>query len=178
MRKSTDRILTTHVGSLPAPRDLWSLEGVDGSRLTKGAREIVQAQRECGVDIINEGEVTKGGNWVVFINERLQGFEPTAPGGSADILRSSEDWYQFGDFYQAAMAGGTLFEQTANAAPQVMNRPLDWECTGPITYVGQAALQRELDILRDALGNTPPGDAFLTKTAPASLEPGRINRYY
>ena len=69
MRRSTDRILTSHVGSLPAPRDLWSLSGVDLQRLKKATREVVQLQRECGVDIVNEGEVTKGGNWVVFVND-------------------------------------------------------------------------------------------------------------
>src|SRR5262245_14171192 len=112
MRKSTDRILTTHVGSLPAPPDLWSLEGVEQSRLSKAAREVVQVQRDCGVDIVNEGEITKGGSWVVFVNERLTGFEPTAPGASVQLLRDSADWHQFGDFYKAAIEGGTLFEQT------------------------------------------------------------------
>jgi 5-methyltetrahydropteroyltriglutamate--homocysteine methyltransferase len=177
MRRSTDRILTTHVGSLPAPRDLWSLSGVDPSRLKQATRDVVQKQRECGVDIVNEGEVTKGGNWVVFVNERLTGFEGKPPGASIALLKDSADWHDFDEFYKAAMEGGTLFEQT-RAAPEVTNRPLDWSCTGPITYCGQAALQREIDCLKEALGNAPPGDAFLTSTAPASLEPGRENLYY
>src|SRR5262249_25272111 len=80
------------------------------------------------------------------------------------------------DFYQAAMAGGTLFEQTREAAPQV--RAIDWKCTGPVTYRGQAALHREIDALRKAIGTAPTQDAFLTSTAPASLEPGRENQYY
>jgi 5-methyltetrahydropteroyltriglutamate--homocysteine methyltransferase len=177
MRQSTDRILTTHVGSLPAPRDLWSLAGVDTDRLKQATRAVVQSQRECGVDIVNEGEVTKGGNWVVFVNERLTGFEPRPAGASLALLKDSADWVDFHDFYQAALEGGTLFEQT-RAAPEVTNRPLDWACTGPITYCGQAALQREIDCLNEALGDGPPGDAFLTSTAPASLEPGRENLYY
>ena len=177
MRRSTDRILTSHVGSLPAPRDLWSLSDVDAARLKQATRDVVQKQRECGVDIVNEGEVTKGGNWVVFVNERLTGFEGKPPGASIALLRDSADWHDFDEFYKAAMEGGTLFEQT-RAAPEVTGRPLDWSCTGPITYCGQAALQREIDCLKEALGNTPPGDAFLTSTAPASLEPGRENLYY
>jgi hypothetical protein len=52
----------------------------------------------------------------------------------------------------------------------------DWNCTGPITYCGQAALKRETDTLREAIGDTPAGDAFLTSAAPASLELGRKNR--
>jgi 5-methyltetrahydropteroyltriglutamate--homocysteine methyltransferase len=55
---------------------------------------------------------------------------------------------------------------------------MDWACTGPVTYRGQAALQREIDILRAALGTSPAGDAFLTSTAPASLEPSRTNCHY
>ncbi len=177
MRRSTDRILTSHVGSLPAPRDLWSLSGVDLARLKQATRDVVQKQRECGVDIVNEGEVTKGGNWVVFVNERLTGFEGKPPGASIALLKDSADWHEFDEFYKAAMEGGTLFEQT-RAAPEVTGRPLDWSCTGPITYCGQAALQREIDCLKEALGDSPPGDAFLTSTAPASLEPGRENLYY
>jgi 5-methyltetrahydropteroyltriglutamate--homocysteine methyltransferase len=177
MRRSTDRILTTHVGSLPAPRDLWSLNGVDLARLKQATRDVVRTQRECGVDIVNEGEVTKGGNWVVFVNERLTGFEGKPPGASISLLKDSADWRDFDEFYKAAMEGGTLFEQT-RAAPEVTNRPLDWNCTGPITYCGQAALQREIDCLKEALGDAPPSDAFLTSTAPASLEPGRENQYY
>jgi 5-methyltetrahydropteroyltriglutamate--homocysteine methyltransferase len=179
MRKSTDRILTTHVGSLPAPADLWSLQGVDSARLSQAVREVVQFQRDCGVDIVNEGELTKGGSWVVFVNERLTGFESTVQGASFNLMTSSKDWQEFGDFYKAAVEGGTLFEQTRTAAPQVTGRVrMDWACTGPITYSGQAALQREIDTLRAAIGNASPADAFLTSTAPASLEPGRQNQYY
>jgi 5-methyltetrahydropteroyltriglutamate--homocysteine methyltransferase len=176
MRRSTDKILTTHVGSLPAPRDLWSLNGVDLARLKKATRDVVQLQRECGVDIVNEGEVTKGGNWVVFVNERLTGFEGQPRGTSIALLKDSADWSEFDEFYKAAMEGGTLFEQT-RAAPE-QTRILDWSCTGPVKYCGQAALQREIDCLKEGLGDTPPGDAFLTSTAPASLEPGRDNLYY
>src|SRR5580698_5918872 len=179
MRTSTDRILTTHVGSLPAPPDLWSLEAVDSSRLSSAVREVVQHQRDCGVDIVNEGEITKGGSWVVFVNERLSGFEPSAAGSVTNLLTSSVDWQEFGEFYQAALEGGTLFEQTRTAPQQVNTRArLDWDCTGPIAYCGQDVLKRETDTLREAIGDTPAADAFLTSTAPASLEPGRRNRYY
>jgi 5-methyltetrahydropteroyltriglutamate--homocysteine methyltransferase len=180
MRTSTDRILTTHVGSLPAPPDLWSLKAVDSSRLSSAVRDVVQHQRDCGVDIVNEGELTKGGSWVVFVNERLSGFEPSATGSVANLLTSSTDWQEFGEFYKAAVEGGTLFEQTRTAPQQVTTTQarLDWDCTGPITYCGQDALQREIDTLRAAIGDTDAADAFLTSTAPASLEPGRVNRFY
>jgi 5-methyltetrahydropteroyltriglutamate--homocysteine methyltransferase len=177
MRKSTGRILTTHVGNLPAPRDLWSLAGTDPSRVREAVHEVVEHQRECGVDIVNEGEITKGGNWVVFVNERLSGFEPGGAGGTAQLLTSSQDWKDFDEFYRAAMEGGTLFEQTRSTQQQTGGR-LDWACTGPITYCGHELLQREIDLFREALGGASPDRAFLTSTAPASLEPGRENRYY
>lgn len=177
MKHSTDRILTTHVGALPAPPDFWSLEGVDELRLRKAVQEVVRIQRECGVDIVNEGEITKGGSWVVFVNERLSGFEPAPAGASVRLMTQGEDWSEFRDFYEAALSGGTLFEQT-RAAPNQTGQRLDWACTGPVTYRGTAALQRELDSLKAALGSGAREDAFLTSTAPASLEPGRENRYY
>jgi 5-methyltetrahydropteroyltriglutamate--homocysteine methyltransferase len=178
MRKSSDRILTTHVGSLPAPPDLWKLNGVDPSRLRTAVHDVVQYQRDCCVDIVNEGEITKGGNWVVFVNERLAGFEADQTGSVAQLLASSQDWKDFDEFYRAAMEGGTLFEQTRSTPQQTGSQArADWVCTGPISYRGQEALQREIDLLREALGGIPPADAFLTSTAPASLEPGRKNRY-
>jgi 5-methyltetrahydropteroyltriglutamate--homocysteine methyltransferase len=176
MRGSTDRILTTHVGNLPAPLDLWVDSRVNESRLRAVVEETVRRQREVGLDIINEGEATKDGNWVQFISARLTGFQPSAGGATLHLLTQSEDWKEFGAFYKAASEGGTLFEQTRSAPSQV--RSMDWDCTGPVTYVGQQALQREITCLKAALGTVPPADAFLTSTAPSSIEPGRSNVYY
>jgi 5-methyltetrahydropteroyltriglutamate--homocysteine methyltransferase len=176
MRASTERILTTHVGNLPGPQDLWVDSKVDDARLGNVVREIVNRQRAIGLDIVNEGEATKDGNWVQFISSRLTGFKPSDDGGTVNLLTASADWKDFGAFYKAAMEGGTLFEQTRSAPSQV--RSMDWQCIGPVTYVGQQALQREIDCLKAALGGTPPGDAFLTSTAPSSIEPGRTNVFY
>jgi 5-methyltetrahydropteroyltriglutamate--homocysteine methyltransferase len=176
MRASTDRILTTHVGALPAPRDLWSAAGVNEARLREAVREVVSLQRDAGVDLVNEGELTKGGNWVSFVNDRLTGFKPRPVGASVALLKQSADWIAFADFYKEALEGGTLFEQTRQAPEQI--RTMDWGCSGPVTYCGQAALQREISALQEAIGGTPAADAFLTSTAPASVEPGRDNTYY
>jgi 5-methyltetrahydropteroyltriglutamate--homocysteine methyltransferase len=176
MRASTDRILTTHVGNLPAPKDLWVKGQVDDTRLRAAVKDIVKQQRAVGVDIVNEGEATKNGNWVQFVNERLTGFVERPGNSMTKLLVESKDWVQFGDFYKAAVEGGTLFEQTRTVPEQT--RSLDWSCTSPVTYVGQKVLQREIDCLKDAVSGTLPGDAFLTSTAPASIEPGRINEHY
>ena len=176
MRRSTDRILTTHVGALPTPKDLWKDGEVDAARLRSDVADIVHRQVDCGVDIVNEGELTKGGNWVDFVNTRLTGFVPRPPGASIKILMESADWIEFGDFYREALEGGTLFEQTRSAPDQL--RTMDWGCDGAIAYKGQDQLRREIDCLKAALGSKPASDAFLTSTAPASLEPGRENSYY
>jgi 5-methyltetrahydropteroyltriglutamate--homocysteine methyltransferase len=176
VRGSIDRILTTHVGALPAPPGLWAQKDLPLPQLTSAVADVVRQQREIGLDFVNEGEYTKGGNWVEFVRSRLSGFETRPNGGALPLLASGADWRDFQDFYRAAIEGGTLFEQTRSAPNQA--RTMDWVCSGPITYIGQAELQRETDCLRAALGTTPATDAFLTSTAPSSLEPGRINEYY
>jgi 5-methyltetrahydropteroyltriglutamate--homocysteine methyltransferase len=176
MRRSTERILVSHVGALPGPEDLWTHQEADQGRLSAAVADVVRHQRACGVDIVNEGELTKGGNWVMYVNDRLTGFEPRQTGEMGRLLVASEDWAEFREFYDASMRRGVLFEDTGSAPTQT--RVTDWVCTGPITYVGQAALAREIATLKAALGDAPASDAFLTSTAPASIEAGRVNEHY
>jgi len=175
--RSCDRILTTHVGALPAPNDLWSAGNVDEARLRLATREVVKLQRDCGVDLVNEGELTKGGSWVAYLNNRLTGFEARPFDPAGEIFRQSEDYKEFSEFYEAAISGGTLFEQTRSEAT-LTSEQTDFVCTGPVTYCGQSALKREIDALRDAIGGLPRASAFLTVAAPASIEPERRNQYY
>ncbi len=176
MRRSTTKILTTHVGALPGPLETW--EGnADDAAVSKAVHDVVAAQLAAGTDVVNEGELTKGGNWVTFINSRLSGFEAAPAEGTFALLHSSRDWQEFDDFYAKAMAGGTLFEQTASAPVQTA-RIRDWICRAPIEYTGQAALRSEIYLLKSALGKHAIGDAFLTSTAPASVEVGRRNEHY
>jgi len=172
-----NRIRTTHVGALPIPDGVWD-DAADDASLAAAVAEVVAKQRDAGIDLVNEGELTKGGNWVVYVNSRLSGFEAEQTGATRELLLSSRDWREFDHFYQAAMANGTLFEQTASAPDSTRAARDDWVCTGPIEYVGQEALAREIGLLRDALGGIGPDQAFLTSTAPTSVEAGRINRYY
>lgn len=96
MRGSTERILTTHVGALPIPPGLWGRQGVEEERLRLEVAHVVRLQREAGVDIVNEGELTKGGNWVSFINQRFTGFVPVDKGASSALLkRFSKDTESF-----------------------------------------------------------------------------------
>ena len=121
MRHSRDRILTTHVGALPAPAELWGRNDIPDDELTTAVRDVISLQRAAGIDIVNEGEFTKGGNWVSFVNTRLGGFSEIGGSGLLELTTSSRDWQEFSDFYAAAMANGTLFEQTASAPAQTGN---------------------------------------------------------
>jgi len=177
MRHSVEKILTTHVGALPGPHQ-GTQDVIPDDELRAAVREVVQRQREAGVDFVNEGELTKGGNFVTFVNSRLSGFEAVDGNALARVLTESQDWTEFADFYGKAMAHGTLFEHTGSLPPQVRARAQDLVCRGPVRYTGQQALAREIDALRSALGGQPPSDAFLTTTAPASVEVGRKNDYY
>jgi len=185
MRRSTDRILTTHVGALPAPDDVWAQLDVADQRLGDAVTEVCNMQMRAGVDFINEGELTKGGHWTQYLAARLGGYEPAAERGAlVKLLMSSADWVDFDAFYLAVLQNGTLFEQSGSAphVPEGAEDSVafveDWVCTGPITYRGQDALAREIAMLKAALGDRPASDAFLTTTAPLSVEPGRKNQFY
>ncbi len=86
MRRSETAILTTHVGALPPPIDVWGNPSISDSELSSAVSEVVRQQRAAGIDIVNEGELTKGGNWVSYVSGRLSGFEPAAEGATLRIL--------------------------------------------------------------------------------------------
>ncbi len=175
MRRSSEKILVTHVGALPGPDEVWTGRAPE-EEVRRSVAEVVALQRAAGVDILNEGELTKGGNWLTFVTDRLTGFEPRRSGSTGRLLTQSEDWKEFDQFYAAAMQHGVLFEDTGAAPDQ--GRVTDWACTGPIEYRGHAAVEREIALLKAALGDAPASDAFLTTTAPASIEAGRSNEHY
>jgi 5-methyltetrahydropteroyltriglutamate--homocysteine methyltransferase len=160
MKRSTERILTTHVGSLPL---------LDGNSVPA----VVRKQHELGLDLVNEGEYTKGGDWLSYVETRFGGFEPRPPApGAVPLIAQGRDREAFADFYRYASEKGTLFYTPGEQIKRV--RPI-WVCTGPITYQGEAALAREIEELK---AHVPVEDAFLTSTAPASLEVYRRNEYY
>ena len=174
MKRSESRILTTHVGSLPSTAPLGRTAGDDEARLRAQVTEVVARQRALGIDIINEGEYTKGGNWLAYLDERFGGFEDRPGEDGATVMWQGRDREEFAEFYRYANEKGTLFYQPAAQQATTQRRPV-WVCTGPITYRAQADLKREIDMLKPEVAS---GEAFLTSTAPASLEPYRSNRFY
>jgi 5-methyltetrahydropteroyltriglutamate--homocysteine methyltransferase len=177
MRHSTDRILVTHAGSLPRPDKLiaaWSAADTDiDPVLTASVTDIVNAQVQAGVDVVNDGELGKPmrsksdlAAWGTYIFGRLGGFGPT-PAGSAAPNRAAagqpmrivgERWEQrqFPQFYTEAAF-----------VPSTASRP---SCIGPITYTGQEALHRDLANLKAAATAAGVSEAFVTSIAVGSLE--------
>ncbi len=172
MKRSTDGILTTHVGSLPGLSQLNPADPSYGERLKASVDAIVKRQIETGLDVVNEGEYTKGGDWLSYADHRFSGFAPrSAP--TMSIILEGKDREEFSEFYKYATERGTLFYV---ASDDIKKARQHWVCTGPIGYCGQAAVQREIDLLR---ASVPAGrEAFLTATAPASLEPYWRNEFY
>ena len=171
MRRSEEKILTTHVGSLPGPRygqDEPDLE----AKLKKDVAEVVERQHGLGIDLINEGEYTKGGDWLSFMDYRFGGYEARDTSDEKPILLQGKDREEFADFYDHATKKGTLFYLEDGAI--ITKRPY-WVCTGPVTYTGGDALAREISVFKEAVGDE---EAFLTTTAPASLEVYRRDEYY
>ena len=171
MKRSTHKILTTHVGSLPDPAGLDRAAPDYPQRLRDEVAAVVRRQREIGLDMINEGEYTKEGDWLTYIDERLAGFTQGPPKGGKPVLLQGKDREEFADFYRYASERGTLFYAPGN---QIRHSRPYWVCTEPVTYRGQTVLAREIEIFRAVA----PADAFLTSTAPASFEPYRDNAFY
>jgi 5-methyltetrahydropteroyltriglutamate--homocysteine methyltransferase len=174
MKRSTrGRILTTHVGSLPRADGTDRPGGEDEAALRKSVADVVARQREIGIDIVNEGEYTKGGDWLAYVDDRFDGFEARPPADGKPIILQGKDREAFADFYCYATERGTLFYEPAGQIKQA--RP-HWVAVAPIGYRGKAALAREIEIFRAVVG--PETEAFITSTAPSSLEPYRRNEYY
>ena len=172
-RSSNRKILTTHVGSLPPLNGTNRGAGEDVVTLRQSVANVVARQRDLGIDVINEGEYTKGGDWLSYVDNRFGGFEARPPAGGKPLIVQGKDREEFADFYRYASERGALFYEPGGQIKQ--SRP-HWVATSPISYHGAADLQREIEVFRAVVG--PETEAFITTTAPASLEPYRRNEYY
>ncbi|HUZ67992.1 MAG TPA: cobalamin-independent methionine synthase II family protein [Beijerinckiaceae bacterium] len=169
MRRSENKILTTHVGSLP------HLDGMPektaGDDLRRAVKDVVALQRDIGLDIVNEGEYTKGGDWLGYLEHRFSGFEEVPPAEGPPLIAQGRDREAFAAFYAYASQRGVLFYEPGH---QIAQRRPTYACTGPIAFAGQEALRQEIELF----GAVASGEAFLTSTAPASIEVYRRNLYY
>jgi 5-methyltetrahydropteroyltriglutamate--homocysteine methyltransferase len=177
MKRSTDRILTTHVGSLIRPPRLQELlrarqkaDGFDEATydqcLTQSVADVVQAQADTGIDVVSDGEFGKSISWSQYVLDRLSGFErrPFKPGGN--VFQRGADRTRFAEFYAEL------------DAREGVATNLDSVCVGPISYTGQEELKRDIDNFKAALKSVNVAEAFMPVAAPASVIPDRKNEYY
>jgi 5-methyltetrahydropteroyltriglutamate--homocysteine methyltransferase len=177
MKRSTDRILTTHVGSLIRPPRLQELlrerqkaegfnQAIYDQCLTQSVVDVVQEQADTGIDVVSDGEFGKSISWSQYVLERLSGFErrPFKPGGN--VFQRGADRTRFAEFYAEL------------DAREGVATNLDSVCVGPITYTGQEELQRDIDNFKAALKSVNVAEAFMPVAAPASVIPDRKNEYY
>jgi 5-methyltetrahydropteroyltriglutamate--homocysteine methyltransferase len=177
MKRSTERILTSHVGSLIRPPELIELlraqqehrpvdEAAFAKCLTNAVADIVRRQAEAGVDVVDDGEFGKTISWSQYALERLSGFERRPMKAGVNPFARGADRTRFAAFYA---------ELDARDAPATQSEAV---CIAPIRYTGQAALKRDIDNLKLALTSVNVTEAFLPVAAPASVIPDRKNEYY
>ena len=177
MKRSTDRILTTHVGSLIRPSALQQFlrskqAGKPYDRaayetcLKDAVSEVVHKQADVGIDVVSDGEFGKSISWSQYVLERLSGFERRAIKPSGNPFTRGVDREKFSEFY-AELDAHDGVSTTVEAV-----------CVGPIAYTGQEELKRDIDNFKAALKGVGVEEAFLPVAAPASVIPDRKNEYY
>ena len=175
MQRSSDRILTTHVGSLPRPADLHAMtvarragQTIDDAkydaRVRQAVTDIVKTQADLGIDVVSDGEMSKP-SFITYINERLAGFEVDSADRNQSPWVGSREVKAFPEFY----------------APQLANvhtKHTHYICKGPVSYRGGDKLKTDLDNFKAALSAAKVTDAFLPSTSVSSIEDWNRNAYY
>jgi len=177
MKRSTERILVTHVGSLARPHDLMEMliarnEGKTYDRealsthTRKAVAEVVKKQIECGVDIVNDGELGKS-NFSRYTRERLSGFVERA--ARADFKPTSifgRDMIEFAGYFNR---GGRT---------SIGHHGRVFYCVEPLKYIGLEEVKSDIDNLKAALQGKQVEEAFLPAIAPGTMEHWMKNEYY
>jgi len=170
MKLSTDRILTTHTGSLPRPDGLSQMlldheagKPVDAAAFEAAARdavnEAVKRQIAAGIDIVNDGEMSKVG-YATYIKDRATGFSGTSP------RRVPADLEMYPNFLKAA---------AQRRESPAIHRPL---CTGEVKLRDNAPLERDIANFKAALKNARVVEGFMTAASPGVICSFLPNEYY
>jgi 5-methyltetrahydropteroyltriglutamate--homocysteine methyltransferase len=169
MKRSTDRFLTTHAGSLIRPPEVLDItpsatDAATKATLGKAVAEVVGREHAIGLDFISDGEFGKS-SWFSYVIDRLAGFDvrPTEPPA---IGVRGKDAQRYADFF--ARDGMSRMGTRQHV------------CTGPITYTGKPVMQRDVDNFVAALkaAGHPLRDAFLPVVSPTSISVDHVNEYY
>jgi 5-methyltetrahydropteroyltriglutamate--homocysteine methyltransferase len=180
---ANDRILTTHVGSLIRPPKLIEFframednkpydQKAYESCLAESVETIARQQAEAGVDVISDGEFSKGVNWAFYIHSRLKGISvrPATAEEAKDPMASmggGRDRVAFPEFY-------AQYDEASGLSKRLGRRII---VNGPLSYSGQAQIARDIANLKAAAAKANV-QAFLPVVAPASALPGAKNEHY
>jgi 5-methyltetrahydropteroyltriglutamate--homocysteine methyltransferase len=180
MKRSTDRVLTTHVGSLLKPPEVLAFiqakadgQPIDEHAFTQTLRtavdEVVRQQAAAGVDVPSDGEFGKSA-WTNYVVERMSGFElRTVPRPPVTFLGAEAEGRFAGYYEQMSLQ---------NLGRPRLETSIRMVCTGPIAYTGKAIMQRDVDNFRAALEHVQVEEAFLPVVAPASIAVDHANEFY
>jgi 5-methyltetrahydropteroyltriglutamate--homocysteine methyltransferase len=198
MLNSSERIVTTHAGSLPRPEGLTPLvmarargADYDKAALTKqladGVDEVVRLQIECGIDSVNDGELSKT-NFTNYVRERLGGFETRAlqPGESVLAMNiSARDFTDFPEYFETHDFFGRPIPQNQPLPEGVIGsggvqagQSTYTFCISPLKYIGEEFVQEDIRNLKTAVGKHKPGEAFLPANSPGTIEHWLRDAYY
>jgi 5-methyltetrahydropteroyltriglutamate--homocysteine methyltransferase len=176
MLYSTDRILVTHAGSLPRPPDLRAMvvaksagEAYDAAaldrRLTEAVAETVRHQLDSGIDIVNDGELSKY-NFTDYVRGRIAGYEAQPNSGRRRLSMTARDEQKFAEYFAAIPRA------------QALGPPTMPVCVEPLRYVGHAELRKDIDNFTAALAEVSPAGAFLPANTPGTIEHWIANEHY
>lgn len=174
MKRSTDRIFITHQGTLPRPDDLRELMGARSrgedydapalaARIKSAVAEGVRRQVDMGIDCVNDGELSKT-SFSDYVCDRFSGIEPTERPYVSPI--SGRDIRDFPEYFERNAVGARGFRRVV------------FSCAGPLEYVGQQAVQTDIENFKAALDGLDPAETYLPAVAPGSIEHWLKNAYY
>ncbi|MBA0127218.1 cobalamin-independent methionine synthase II family protein [Haloechinothrix sp. YIM 98757] len=170
MKRSVDRVLTTHTGSFERPEDVNEMitarvlgNNIDDDlfekRVQEATAEVVARQVECGIDVVSDGETAKPG-YLEYVGDRIDGFD--------EYIDASEV-FRFMDMEPFPEIVYRIYKDTHVKIPV---------CTRPLSYIGHDQVQRDIDNFKAALTQSPPTEAFMPAVSPGLLAMCSPNRYY
>src|SRR6476660_761792 len=173
---STERILTAHAGSLPRPDDLREMvlakargepcdQATLEARLKSAVAEIVKRQVECGLDVVNDGELSKP-NFTDYVSARIAGCESRLGTGFRRLSMTARDETKFAEYF------------AAHPRPRYAGGRTMPVCIDELRYVGRAEVERDIDNFRGALAGMSVAEAFLPANTPGTIEHWMANEYY
>jgi 5-methyltetrahydropteroyltriglutamate--homocysteine methyltransferase len=171
MKRSVDRILTTHTGSLPRPAHLLPLlfdnefGKADAAALDNAVgdavNQVVQEQMEAGLDVINDGEMGKI-SYAAYVKDRLAGFDGV---GMMPVIGDSLDFPSYAN-------------RIHQGAEEALKRRRVAACDGPITLKDRRLIDRDVATLRHAVARVETRDTFMSSASPGVISLFFVNRYY